>query len=663
MSLLEKINSSSDLKSLTEDQLKELAQEIRQEIISIVAQNGGHLSSNLGAIELTLALHYCFDIPTDKIVWDVGHQCYAHKMLSGRRDSIKTLRQFGGIAGFPKRDESPADPFGAGHASTSISAALGLAAARDAQGQNHKIIAVVGDGALTGGLAYEGLNNAEASKKNLLVILNDNKMSISNNVGAISKYLTNIMADQRFNKIRNEIWELTGRFKRRDKIRAMVSDIEDSIKGLFVPGFLFDKLGFRYFGPIDGHNLPLLIKTIKQIKDIAGPKMLHIVTVKGKGYAPAEADAMKFHGVGSFDKITGVAHLTPGLPSYTSVFGETMVELAENNKNIIAITAAMTTGTGLSKFAAKFPDRFYDVGIAEGHASCFAAGLAAGGAKPFVAIYSTFLQRAYDQIIHDIALQKLPVVFCIDRAGLVGEDGPTHHGCFDLSYLSAIPNISIMAPKDGDEFRSMLTLLSEKELDGPCAIRYPRAAIPNPMSNTVENIEWGKWERIHAGGDTLVIATGTMVETALNAYDILKDEKELTIVNARFIKPLDTDFLDSCTDAYRNIIVMEENSVSGGLGQAIGSHLSEIGFKGKFQPFAIPDRFIEQGERALILSEIGLNTDALVDYVRWLNGAHRTFLQILTFRKSDYRKPAMSIDRPAGGIEAINGTNGKPFIK
>ncbi len=655
MSLLDKINLSSDLKTLTEEQLKELAQEIRQEIISIVAQTGGHLSSNLGAVELTLALHYCFNIPTDKVVWDVGHQCYAHKMLTGRRELIKELRQFGGIAGFPKREESEADPFGTGHASTAISAALGLATARDAQGLNHKVIAVVGDGALTGGLAYEGLNNAGASKKNLLVILNDNKMSISKNVGAISKYLTNIMADQRFNKIRNEVWELTGRFKRRDKIRAMVSDIEDSIKGLFVPGFLFDKLGFRYFGPIDGHNLPLLIKTINQIKDIAGPKMLHIATVKGKGYAPAEADAMKFHGVGSFDKITGVAHHTPGLPSYTSIFGETMIELAEKDKTIIAVTAAMTAGTGLAKFADKFPDQFYDVGIAEGHASCFAAGLAAGGAKPFVAIYSTFLQRAYDQIIHDIALQKLPVMFCIDRAGLVGEDGPTHHGCFDLSYLSAIPNISILAPKDGDEFRSMLYLLAEREHEGPCAIRYPRAAIPNPMSNVIEKIEWGKWEKIREGGDVLVIATGAMVEAALRAYDILRDEKELTVVNARFVKPLDTEFLDGCTEAYKNIIVMEENSVAGGLGQAVSSYLGSIGYKGRFQSFAIPDRFIEQGERELLLNEIGLNADALVDYIRWLNGARRTFLQILTFRRPEMRKPAM--------IEAINGTNGKPYIK
>jgi 1-deoxy-D-xylulose-5-phosphate synthase len=656
MSLLDKINSSLDLKSIPESQLAELAVEIRQEIISIVADTGGHLASNLGAVELTLALHYCFDIPADKIIWDVGHQCYAHKMLTGRRDIIKTLRQYDGISGFPKREESPADAFGTGHASTSISAALGLASARDALGQNFKVVAVVGDGALTGGLAFEGLNNAGASKKNLLVILNDNKMSISKNVGAMSKYLTNILADQRFNKLRNEIWELTGRFKRRDKIRAIVSNIEDSVKNLFVPGFLFDKLGFRYFGPIDGHNLPLLVKTLNQIRDIPGPLMLHIVTIKGKGYAPAEADASKFHGIGSFDKITGKAHPDDGLPSYTTVFGDTMVELAEKDKKIVAITAAMTAGTGLSGFAEKFPDRFFDVGIAEGHAGCFAAGLAAGGLKPFIAIYSTFLQRAYDQIIHDISLQKLPVVFCIDRTGLVGDDGPTHHGCFDMSYLSAIPNLTILSPKDGDEFRSMLYLVAEAELDFPCAIRYPRATIPIPMNNQIEKIEWGKWERICGSGDTMIIATGTMVDIALKAYQILKDERDLTIVNARFIKPLDYEFMDYCLTSYKNIVTIEENSGIGGLGQMIGSYLGTNGYKGKFHSFAIPDKFIPHGNREILLADIGLDEETLVDYIRWLNGSKRTFLQKITFRRSEFRRPTIV-------NQMNNGTNGKTYLK
>lgn len=633
MGLLDKIKDSSDISQLDETTLIELAEEIRQEIISVVAETGGHLASNLGAVELTLALHHCFKIPEDKIIWDVGHQCYVHKMLTGRRDRLRTLRQYNGLAGFPKREESPADPFGAGHASTAISAALGFAASRDNLGENYQVVAVVGDGALTGGLAYEGLNNAGASKKNLLVILNDNNMSISKNVGAISKYLTNIMADQRFNKLRNEVWELTGKFKRRDKIRTIVSNLEDSIKGLFVPGYLFDKLGFRYFGPIDGHDLPLLIKTINQIKDLSGPKMLHIATVKGKGYPPAEADAMKYHGVGAFDKITGKANPTAGLPQYTTVFGETMLELAAADKRVIAVTAAMTSGTGLSKFAEKFPERFYDVGIAEAHASCFAAGLAASGSRPFVAIYSTFLQRAYDQVIHDIALQKLPVVFCIDRAGLVGEDGPTHHGCFDIAYLSAVPKMTIMAPKDGDEFRSMLFSALKRNLEGPCAIRYPRASVPKPMTNIIEDIEWGRWEKTQTSGDTVLIAYGTMVTIAREVAEILKEERELAIINARFVKPLDYDTLEYCLETYRNIITVEEAAAGGGLGQAVGGYLATRGFRGRFESFAIPDEFIHHGNRKILLEDIGLTADAVAEFVRKFQSPRRTFLQKITFRK------------------------------
>jgi 1-deoxy-D-xylulose-5-phosphate synthase len=658
MSLLDGIKESSDIKQLEEIQLAELAEEIRSFIVSVISETGGHLASNLGAVELTLALHYCFDIPKDQIIWDVGHQCYVHKILTGRKDRMSTLRQYAGLSGFPKRDESPADPFGSGHASTAISAALGLATARDIAGLSHKVIAIVGDGALTGGLAYEGLNNAGVSRKNMLVILNDNKMSISKNVGAMSRYLTSMMADQRFNKLRNEIWELTGKFKRRDKIRAVVSDIEDSIKGLFVPGFLFDKLGFRYFGPINGHDLPALIKTLNRIKDLPGPIMLHVVTIKGKGYTPAEEDATRFHGIGSFDKITGKSAPSSALPQYTSVLGDTMIELAEKDSRIVAITAAMTSGVGLTKFAEKFPERFYDVGIAEGHASCFAAGLAAGGVRPFVAIYSTFLQRAYDQIIHDIALQKLPVVFCIDRAGLVGEDGPTHHGCFDISYLSAVPNMSILAPRDGDEFRSMLHLVAARELDGPCAIRYPRASIPVPMTNKIIPMEWGKWERIYSAGDTLIIAVGTMVGTALQAYEMLKDEKEIAVVNARFIKPPDIDFLNYCIEAYGHIITIEENNAPGGLGQMVGSYLSTRGFKGKFQPFAIPDQFVPHGHRDILLADIGLNADNLVDYIRRQNGARRTFLQKITFRRGEYRKATVEPEEPIA-----NSGSGKHFLK
>jgi 1-deoxy-D-xylulose-5-phosphate synthase len=637
MSLLNKIKKSSDIKKFEQEQLTELAEEIRQEIISIVSANGGHLASNLGAVELTMAIHYVFDVPTDQIVWDVGHQAYVHKMLTGRLKDMKTVRQYKGISGFPRRSESPADPFGAGHASTAISAALGLATARDIKGLDHKVIAVVGDGALTGGLAYEGLNNAGESKKDILVILNDNKMSISKNVGAISKYLTNIMTDKRFNKLRNDIWELTGRFKRRDKIRAVVSDLEDSIKGIFVPGYLFDKLGFRYFGPIDGHDLPLLIKTLSQIKEIAGPKLLHIVSQKGKGFAPAEADATKFHGVGSFDKITGESNSKSGLPAYTNVFGETMIELAKKNKDIVAITAAMAPGTGLSIYAEKFPERFFDVGIAEGHAVCFASGLASKGIRPFVAIYSTFLQRAYDQIIHDAALQNLPVVLCLDRAGLVGEDGPTHHGCFDISYLQAVPGISILAPKDGDEFRSMLYLLSERKLTGPCAVRYPRGSIPYPMTREIEQIEWGRWQQLYDGGDTVVIASGTMVSMALDIHEQLKNECNFSIINARFIKPMDNQMLDYCGKHYKNVITLEENSYMGGFGQMAANYLIRNSFSGIIKSLAIPDEFVTHGNRKQLLKEIGLDTDSIAKVILDINKKKKDF-PTLHLKKGSLKK-------------------------
>jgi len=645
MAILDRINESSDIKQLTDEELELLAEEIRQEIISVVSTNGGHLASNLGIVELTMALHFCLDIPTDQIVWDVGHQSYVHKILTGRRDRIGTIRKYKGLSGFPKRDESEADPFGAGHASTAISAALGLAAARDHKGLEHKVIAVVGDGALTGGLAFEGLNNVGASKKNILVILNDNEMSISKNVGALSKYLTNIMTDKRFNKLRDEIWELTGRFKRREKIRSMVSNIEDSIKGLFVPGYLFDKLGFRYFGPINGNDMQLLIRTITHLKDIPGPKLLHIATIKGKGFGPAEADATKFHGIGAFDKVTGEANSKSALPAYTKVFGNTMVEIAEKNEKVIAITAAMAPGTGLTAFAEKFPDRFYDVGIAEGHASCFAAGLAAGGARPFVAIYSTFLQRAYDQIIHDVALQKLPVVFCLDRAGLVGDDGPTHHGCFDLSYLSTVPGMTIMVPRDGDEFRSMLHLAADTELEGPCAIRYPRGAIPYAMTGELEKIRWGKWHQLRFGGDTVIIAVGSMVDTALKVQELMKVKRELSVINARFVKPMDTELLNYCLENYRHIITIEENSHIGGLGQMVGSYLLENGYQGKYKSFAIPDKFVTHGSRNILLDEIGLNVETLVDYIEHLGNGRRTFLEKIHLKKPDQRKSQTAIDR------------------
>ena len=494
MKYLPTISGPADTKKLSVDELVELAREVRQEIVTAVSETGGHLASNLGSVELTLALHKVFDIPTDRIIWDVSHQTYAHKLLTGRRDRIHTIRQYGGLAGYSKRTESEYDHFGAGHASTSISAALGFAAARDHAGKNHRVVAVIGDGSMTGGLAFEAMNNAGSLKKNLLVILNDNTWSISKNVGAISRYLTNVMSDEKMLKLREEVWQLTGKFKRRDKIRDTVRRLEKSVKSLLVPGMLFENLGFAYFGPIDGHDLPVLVKTLDDLKDIKGPVLLHIATVKGKGYEPAENDAFKYHGVGKFDKLTGkAAPGSPSRPAYTQVFGDTICEIAEQDERVVAITAAMAAGTGLNKYAEKFPDRFYDVGIAEAHAACFAAGLAAEGMRPYLTVYSTFMQRAYDQIIHDMAIQNLPVILCMDRGGLVGNDGPTHHGVFDLSYLNPIPNCTICAPRDGNELRAMMH--QAKDFDtGITAIRYPRATVPTDMTSEIRplNGERGK---------------------------------------------------------------------------------------------------------------------------------------------------------------------------
>lgn len=611
MNLLKTINSPADLKELTIEQLQQLADEVRQEIISVVSATGGHLGSNLGVVELTIALHHVFDLPTDQLVWDVSHQCYTHKMLTGRRDRMHTLRQYGGLAGFTKREESEYDHFGTGHASTSISAALGLAIARDNAGLDHNVAVVIGDGSMTGGLAFEGMNNAGSARKNLLVVLNDNTWSISKNVGALSKYLTGIMSDEKFNRLRDEVWELTGRFKRRDKIRSTIANIEHSIKGLLVPGMFFQKLGFRYFGPIDGHDLPLLIKTLQNLKGLSGSIMLHVATTKGKGFKPAEGDPAGFHGVGKFDKITGKpTGKDETRPSYTEVFGRTMLELAAKDPRVIAITAAMAPGTGLVDFSRTYPDRFCDVGIAEGHAVCSAAGMAAGGARPYVAIYSTFLQRAYDQIIHDVALQKLPVVLCMDRGGLVGDDGPTHHGAFDLSFLSAVPNLTIAVPRDGNQLRSMLHHTINQELGGPVAIRYPRETIPCEMTADVSDIAWGKWEILSPMTDVAIVATGTMVSVAQQVAERLaKEGTAITVVDARFIKPLDQATLAEIARGSRLIVTIEENALNGGFGQAVAAFLFAIEYGGRFRALGLPDQFVGHGDRAQLLQDVGLDPE------------------------------------------------------
>ncbi len=640
MNYLSSISRPSDLKKLSPEELIEVAREIRHEIVSVVSETGGHLASNLGAVELTLALHYVFDLPEDKLIWDVSHQTYAHKILTGRREQIATIRQYQGLAGYAKRAESEYDHFGAGHASTSISAALGFALARDLSGKDHKVVAVIGDGAMTGGLAFEGMNNAGSLKKNLLVILNDNTWSISKNVGSISKYLTGILADEKFQKLRNEIWELTGRFKRRDRIRETIKHIENSVKGFLVPGLLFEKLGFRYFGPIDGHDLPLLIDMLKDIKNIPGPVMLHVATIKGKGYAPAEDDAFKYHGVGKFDKITGKAAASgANLPAYTSVFGKTMVELGEANPKVIAITAAMCSGTGLVEFSEKFPERFFDVGIAEAHATCFSAGLAAEGMKPYVVIYSTFLQRAYDQVIHDIAIQKLPVVICMDRAGLVGDDGPTHHGVFDIAYLSTIPNVTLAAPKDGNELRAMLHYTAANHNEGIVAIRYPRDVVPSPMTTEIPSLQWGTWQWLSNPGPFVVLAVGTMVHSALIAAERLAELGiEISVVNARFVKPLDMSILEKVRSDARVIVTIEEGQLRGGFGQTVAEYLLSNGFDGKFKALALADQFVTHGSRAQLLRDVGLDVDGITKSLSEMAAlqakSSMSFLQRFGFKKT-----------------------------
>ncbi|MFZ5980895.1 MAG: 1-deoxy-D-xylulose-5-phosphate synthase [Candidatus Zixiibacteriota bacterium] len=644
MKYLTDIETPADLKQLKVDELVELAKEIRYMLISTVAETGGHLASNLGVVELTVALHYVYDFLEDKLVWDVSHQCYTHKILTGRKNQLNTIRQYGGLSGFAKRAESPYDAFGAGHASTSISAALGLAVARDMNGLKHKVVAVIGDGAMTGGLAFEGLNNAGSMKKDLLVILNDNTFSISKNVGSISKYLTNIMTDEKLYKLRREVWELTGRFKRRDKIRETISRLENSVKALLVPGMLFEKLGFHYFGPIDAHDLPLLVKTLTDIKKMREPVLLHVASKKGKGYTPAENDVISYHGIGKFDKSTGKATTSKAKnPTYTEVFGDTIRELAAKDEKVVAITAAMCSGTGLDEFAEEYPERFFDVGIAEGHAACFSAALAAEGLKPYLTVYSTFMQRAFDQVIHDMAIQKLPVVICMDRGGLVGNDGPTHHGVFDLTYLATVPNVTVAAPKDGNELRAMMHYTVDHRVEQVVAIRYPRDNVPTAMNREYDKIIWETWEWLTEPGDVVVLAVGSMVIVALKAKEILAEKGiDLAVVNARFVKPFDTAVLEQVRKHAGLIVTLEENSLRGGFGQSVTNYLSEAGYEGRIKTIGIPDSFITHGSRAELFRELGLDADSVAETVKKLvYSEHKSaagLLQKLVFRKNGSSK-------------------------
>ena len=616
--LLNRIEKPEDVKALTVRELEQLASELRHFIIDTVSQNGGHLAPNLGTVELTLALYSVFSFPGDKLVWDVGHQAYTHKILTGRRDAFKTLRKKGGITGFPNRSESVYDAFGVGHASTSISAALGMALARDARGEKNQVIAVIGDGALTGGESFEALNNAGDLGTKLIVILNDNEMSIDANVGAMSEYLSRIRIAPQYARAKRDMGSLLMSIPHiGDKVYKTASHLKDGVRSVLVPGSLFEEMGFHYIGPIDGHNIGLLEEVLASAKEMEGPVLIHIHTVKGKGYKPAEQAPDKFHGVGCFDPSTGKSAKKAGCaPSYTSVFSKALIELAKDRPNILAITAAMPSGTGLKAFGQAYPKRFFDVGIAEEHAMTLAAGMAAAGMHPVIALYSTFAQRAYDQLIHDVCLQNLPVTLCLDRAGLVGEDGPTHHGVFDLSYLRQMPNMCVMAPKDEEELRHMLA--TAIAIEGPAAVRYPRGAgLGVPLTDSLETLPVGKAEVLQEEGNIAFLAVGTMVEKAKEAAAILKEEGiEAAVVNMRFIKPLDTERIDEMARTKRLLITVEENVLAGGFGSAVAEYLADHGIEVPLLRFGIPDRFIEQGTRRELLSLCGLQPDEMAERIR-----------------------------------------------
>ena len=619
MRLLEGIHNPSDLRLLKPEQLPQLAEEIREEIVNTVSKTGGHLASSLGVIELTVALHYIFNTPQDKIIWDVGHQSYAHKILTGRREQFHTLRQYGGISGFPRREESIYDAFNAGHSSTSISAALGIAEARCIKGEKHKVIAVIGDGSLMAGIALEGLNQAGHIKKDLIVILNDNEMSISPNVGALSAYLSRIITGQFYNRFKAEMVAFVKTIPGIGKsVLKVVKQSEEFLKGLLVPGLLFEELGFRYIGPISGHRFDHLLENLRNVKNLQGPIFIHVLTSKGKGYKPAEEDPVKFHGTGPFDVKTGKSLSKDSLaPTYTEVFAQTLIRLAREDKNIVAITAGMPNGTGLDKFSKEFPEKFYDVGIAEQHAITFAAGMAIEGLHPITAIYSTFLQRGYDQILHDVCYQKLPVVFVLDRAGIVGEDGATHNGLFDLSYLRSMPNMIVMAPKDENELQHMLKTALQCKF--PVAIRYPRGkGYGVKLDEELKTLEIGKAEIVISGNDLLILAIGASVYPALIAAKGLKEEKiEVSVINSRFVKPLDRDLICNLAQKVGRIITVEENVLSGGFGSSILEVLGENGIRGvKVKCLGVNDMFVEHGSQDILRKKYGLDAEGIARSVR-----------------------------------------------
>ena len=613
--LLEKIEQSSDIKKLKEEEYPVLAKEIRQFLLEKISKTGGHLASNLGVVELTMALHLAFDLPKDKIVWDVGHQAYTHKLLSGRRDGFNDLRQFGGMSGFPKRKESPYDAFDTGHSSTSISAGLGIAQARDILEEDYSVISVIGDGALTGGMAYEALNNAAQMEKNFIIILNDNEMSISPNVGGMSTYLSGVRTKDSYAELKKGVEHALHAIPVVGKgLASGMSMVKNSIKQFFVPGMLFEDMGITYLGPVDGHDVNAMVKVLKEAKRVRHAVLVHVITKKGKGYGPAEQNPARFHGVDAFDVTTGKSVNAKQFPSYTDVFSDKICELAAKNPKVVALTAAMPDGTGLSRFAKEYPKRFFDVGIAEAHEVTSAAGMASAGLKPVVAVYSSFLQRGYDQVLHDVCIQELPVLFAIDRAGLVGSDGETHQGIFDVSFLSLVPGMSIMAPKNHWELESMLEF--GVEFDGPMAIRYPRGQAYRGLEAFNAPIEYGKAEMLYEEKDIALFALGSMVSTGEHVREKLKNKGySCTLVNARFVKPFDTEMIDQLCRNHKLIVTLEENVLRGGMGMCITKYIHDKYPNMRVIQVALPDAYVEHGNVTALRAMLGIDSDSVIEQI------------------------------------------------
>lgn len=610
--LLEKIEQSSDIKKLKEEDYPILAREIREFLLEKISRTGGHLASNLGVVELTMALHLAFDLPKDKIIWDVGHQSYTHKILSGRRDGFDDLRQFGGMSGFPKRKESPYDAFDTGHSSTSISAGLGIAQAREILGEDYSVISVIGDGALTGGMAYEALNNAAQIKKNFIIVLNDNEMSISKNVGGMSRYLSSVRTKEGYAELKKGVEKTLSSIPVVGPgLSRGIYTVKNGIKHLLVPGMLFEDMGITYLGPVDGHDVKAMVQVFKEAKRVRHAVLVHVITKKGKGYAPAEQNPARFHGVDAFDIATGKSLKEKVYPSYTDVFSRKICELAGKNPRLVALTAAMPDGTGLTRFAKEFPDRFFDVGIAEAHEVTSAAGMASAGLKPVVAVYSSFLQRGYDQVLHDVCIQNLPVLFAIDRAGLVGSDGETHQGIFDVSFLSLVPGMSIMAPKNLWELEAMLEFGADYE--GPLAIRYPRGQAYRGLKEFAAPVEYGKAEMLYEEKEIALFALGSMVSTGEHVREKLKAKGySCTLVNARFVKPLDTEMIDRLCENHRLIVTMEENVLRGGMGMCVTRYIHEKYPHIRVIQVALPDAYVEHGNVTVLRAMLGIDSDSVI---------------------------------------------------